>query len=275
MEKIQFSEKFEKFLCDSPLYTPLKLSDDDEERSDEIDHIREGKFKQDMYCIYCKKESTFLRFFGVNHYSHWVNAKRSGVIGDSEMQTILVCQRQDHHKYQFSVLVRGKNAFKIGQYPSMESISNNGILKYRKVLKDQDYEELHRAGGLASHGIGIAPYVYLRRIFERLIYQHYEMYKLKYSPIDKFESMRIDEKIAALSEVLPPTLVQHKAVYKILSKGIHELDEDSCKKYYPVVRAVVVSILEEDLQRKEKERAATALQSELAKVLSELDSDGS
>jgi len=44
-----------------------------------------------------------------------------------------------------------------------------GIKKYRKILGDSKYRELHRAIGLSAHGVGIGAFVYLRRIFEGLV----------------------------------------------------------------------------------------------------------
>ncbi|MBC2887329.1 hypothetical protein H7Q97_18270 [Ochrobactrum sp. CM-21-5] len=265
-----FKNKVNQFLCDSPLYTDIKFNDDPDQRKKEVAYIRDDKIKIDIYCIYCKKESTFVRFTGSNYYETLNDARENGVLSTTELPILLKCQRENYHQYKFSLSFTKDGIQKIGQFPSMESISSNDIAKYRSVLDKQDYSELHRAGGLASHGIGIAPYVYLRRIFERLIYQHYDRYKSENEEISGFDQLRIDEKISKLADYLPEVLVKHKAVYKVLSKGIHELDEETCKKHYPVARAVIIAILEEDLQRKEKEKAATALQSALQKTLSEL-----
>ena len=43
---------------------------------------------------------------------------------------------------------------KIGQYPSIADLSVAELKKYQKVLQADDYRELSRAIGLASHGIG-------------------------------------------------------------------------------------------------------------------------
>ena len=268
-----FKNKVNQFLCESPLYTDIKFNDDPDQRKKEIAYIRDDKLKIDIYCIYCKKESTFVRFTGVNYYQNLGDARETGILAPTEVPIVLKCQRENHHQYKFSLMFTTDGIQKIGQFPSMESISSNDIAKYRLILDKQDYSELHRAGGLASHGIGIAPYVYLRRIFERLIYQHYDRYKSEHEEIPGFDTLRIDEKISRLAVYLPEALVKHKSVYKVLSKGIHELDEETCKKHYPVARAVVIAILEEDLQRKEKEKAANALQSALQKTLSELENE--
>lgn len=267
-----FNDKFSAFICDSPLYAPLELSNDPKEKDEEIEHIRRNSFKIDMHCIYCKKEATFIRFTDSDLEHHQYLAKSSSILMKNEISFTLVCLRVSQHIYKFSLLQTNEDVIKIGQYPSMESISNGDISKYKSVLKNQDFSELHRAGGLASHGIGIGSYVYLRRIFERLIYQHYENYKSNKGEIDNFSTLRIDDKISTLSAELPTSLVQNKIVYKILSKGIHELDEDTCKKYYPIVKAVIIAILEEDLQRNEKLKAERQLNSALSSIMSELTS---
>lgn len=265
-----YKNKIHNFICDSPLYSPYNLNADPEIRDKECEYLAETTFKIDMNCSYCGKETTFLRHIGDNYSNAKFHSRRAGVILNNEIPMVFYCLRNNKHEYKFSLLQVDKYIVKIGQYPSMETISNGDIAKYRLILDNQNFSELHRAGGLASHGIGIASYVYLRRIFERLIFQHYDDHKKNRGEIDNFTNLRIDEKITALSAELPASLVQHKAVYKVLSKGIHELDEDSCKKYYPVVRAVIIAILEEDLQRREKQKAATELQSALSGILSEL-----
>jgi hypothetical protein len=67
--------------------------------------------------------------------------------------------------------------------------------------------------------------VYLRRIFEKLIHDHHRDFTERNGPIKRFDTLRMDEKIGSLAEVLPPALVKNKATYGILSKGIHALDE--------------------------------------------------
>lgn len=88
--------------------------------------------------------------------------------------------------------------------------------------------------------------------------------------IPKFDGMRMDERIAALKDVLPPALVENKAAYGILSVGIHELDETTCRKHFPVVRQAIIAILEQDLQKRSQEEEAKRLRSEIAKIAGEV-----
>jgi hypothetical protein len=60
--------------------------------------------------------------------------------------------------------------------------------------------------------------------------------------------------------------VRNKAVYGILSKGMHELDEETCLTAFPVVRAAIIQILEQDLEARNKARAEEELEREVAKL---------
>jgi hypothetical protein len=194
----------------------------------------------------------------------------------------LICQRAGHvYYYEFWTLARAvrekpgkyrteRTLLKVGQFPSLEDIGASDIQKFRPVLDPADFAELHRAGGLASHGIGIGAFVYLRRTFERLIERHRDEAQLLGIKIKDFERKRMDEKIYALRRILPKTLVENRSVYGILSAGLHELDEDTCRKYFPVVRAAIVQMLEQDLRDNENKKAEEDLKRELTRINAEL-----
>jgi len=264
------------------LHAPLYVKIDEPDRQDIggialSSTLKIGFVQLDCYCIYCKRDSTF-RTSRLSGYHELLSAaEKNGIFKASVFTLQLHCQRDNNHIYSYLFGQLEKNSIvKIGQYPSMEDIAASDIQRFRGVLEPQYFSELHRAGGLISHGIGIGAFVYLRRIFERLIVRHHEDHRAATgSPIDKFETMRMDEKIDALSAILPVTLVENKAAYGILSRGLHELDEETCKKHYPVVRAAIIAILEEDLQTREKARAATELRKAIAVAAGELKtSDG-
>jgi hypothetical protein len=74
------------------------------------------------------------------------------------------------------------------------------------------------------------------------------------------------ERVEALSPVLPPLLVETKASYGILSAGIHALEEDACLRYFPVLRAAILLILEQDRRDEEKRQAEENLRAEIANI---------
>jgi hypothetical protein len=156
----------------------------------------------------------------------------------------------------------------MGQYPSLADIANDESKTYTSVLDKEDARELHKAIGLAAHGVGIGSYVYLRRVFEHLIRRRFDEHKESnnWSEAD-FKRKRMDEKIEQLSPYLPPFLVKNKKIYGILSLGIHELDEEQCNNLFDPLFQSIVYILEEDKQARVKEKRLKAAEDAIAKYV--------
>lgn len=230
--------------------------------------IRGESIQFDAYCIECDSPSIFKD-----------QQSRGGGAGSSEssdwmlkagqFNIIVYCQRAGH-RYTFCFDYKEGVLTKFGQIPSLEDVSGSDIKKYAPSLRDGYFGELKRATGLASHGIGIGSFVYLRRIFEKLINDHHSELAKSGNRVEGFATLRMEEKISALKDVLPPALVRNRATYSILSNGIHALDEDTCRKYFPVVRAAIIEILEQDLRAREEAKTAAALETEIAKLAGEI-----
>jgi hypothetical protein len=250
-------------LVELPLYSALAVT-----HRGYLSQIRRDNLQMDVHCIYCNQSSTFKtsRSYGSG----------SGLPGNDDwmlkpgyIDVEMVCQQNTSHKYLFSFVYRNHELIKFGQIPSLEDIAGADIRKYETVLRDGYFGELKRATGLASHGIGIGSFVYLRRIFEKLIEDH----RPKTESVEdaaEFNRLRMDDKIKTLKSALPTALVANRATYSILSKGIHELDEETCRKYFPVVRAAIIQILEQDFQARERQKAEADLESEIAKIAGQL-----
>jgi len=144
---------------------------------------------------------------------------------------------------------------KVGQYPSLADIQISQIKDYKKILDNEKMRELSMSIGLSAHGVGIGSFVYLRRIFEHLIEEAHIIAKEKPGwNEDEYAKNRhrVVERIELLEGFLPKSLVEHKSLYGILSKGIHELSEEECKLYYQVVKNGIEMILDEKLEEKAK-----------------------
>ena len=164
----------------------------------------------------------------------------------------LTCARDADHKIRIWYAVSQQSLIKYGQTPSLADIANDEASTYRGVLNTTDSAELHKAIGLAAHGIGIGSFVYLRRIFERLVKNRFEEFKEveKWDDAD-FLSLRMDEKVKFLEGHLPNFLVENRKLYGILSKGIHELSDDICLKVFEPIKLSIKIILEEDKKKQE------------------------
>src|SRR5690606_28471970 len=119
------------------------------------------------------------------------------------------------------------------------------------------------------HGIGIGAFVYLRRIFENLVESTRQSADPNDERKDQFFAMKMADRIKELSAQLPPAVVKYKEAYGIMSKGLHELTEADCKKYFPVVRAAIIAMLEQRYEAEEKAKAAVDLDRAIAAIASE------
>lgn len=75
-------------------------------------------------------------------------------------------------EHLFAIRIDGKSICKIGQYPSFSRAETTALRKYKNLIKKY-YVELTSAVNAYSQNMGIASFVYLRRILEHLIETKY------------------------------------------------------------------------------------------------------
>jgi hypothetical protein len=246
----------QEFLFQSPLYESFKFSDDLKDAKALLYYAS----SIDGYCRYCKKLSTF-RSDGPIASGAWEQFQKSKYF-DSTLT--LTCARNSDHEIKFFLLVMDGVVQKVGQYPSFADIALDESKSYGNILTEDDKAELHKAIGLAAHGVGIGSFVYVRRIFERLIQKRFEEFKdVEKWVVEDFKNLRMTEKIDFLREHLPKFLVENKKIYGVLSLGIHELDEEECLQFFEIMKASTIIILEEDKKKKEQ----LALQAKLSAAI--------
>lgn len=152
-------------------------------------------------------------------------------------------------KHMYLIMFEGNTFTKVGQYPSFVLSDLNEVRKYKNVLSSF-YSELLQSIKCYSQGMGVAAFVYLRRILEWLIDEKYS------GPANKtfFEKLKHIEQ----NEIIIPEELDavKPSIYRILSKGIHEYCEDECLELYLSVRFVVERILDKELEKKENQRKA-------------------
>jgi hypothetical protein len=179
------------------------------------------------------------------------------------------CARNKNHCVCFVFRQHQGFVQKIGQYPSLADLAKPNHDKYRPVLSGEELGELKRAVGLASHGIGVGAFVYLRRIFEALIEKAKQAAATEPGWDDAaFAGAHMDEKIGMLKQHLPKFLVEHRSLYGIMSVGVHTLSERECLHAFPIVRQGIELILNEQLDRHTRKKDTA----ETTKDISELGS---
>jgi hypothetical protein len=240
-----------------PLYQTVEIS------SDELFELHRDGLKVDGYCPYCRKPRVFARdkpgwvFDQINTMSNY-----DMVFYDL---TALHCSLVYEHTIKFLLRIQKSTISKIGQYPSFADIALDESKEYGELLGDEDSSEFHKAIGLAAHGVGIGSYVYLRRIFERLIQKRFDEFKVAESwDVQEYQKLRMNERIEFLRGHLPEFLVRNRKIYSILSLGIHELDEVTCLNFFEVLRTSTVVILEEDKKKQEELDRQKALEKAIA-----------
>jgi hypothetical protein len=194
------------------------------------------------------------------------------------------CSRNATHVLQFAVDADEtgpqKGAIrltKFGQLPSLADIASSEIDKYRQFISGVDLAELKRAVGLAAHGVGIGSFVYLRRVFERLVAEAADAAidaGASQFTRDEFDRMRMEDKLQGVKDYVPAWMVQNRKLYAILSRGLHELSEDTCKQAFPAVKQATLALLEQHAEEAQKKKRATEAALELEKLQKTLDRDG-
>jgi hypothetical protein len=228
------------FVFDAPLYEAFGSTP-----SDGSVALVCGSETVDGYCIQCGDRSVFVRAEGPNN----PGISHVGHMGTRFFQVVYKCTRAHQHEIRVHAYTWGDGVGKVGQYPSLADITNAAEKLLRKGLDPIDRKELNRAVGLASHGVGIGSFVYLRRVFERLIGKRIASSGLERS---QFDGKRMTEKIDLLKDHLPKFLVDHSSIYGILSLGVHELTEEKCLAFYDVLHESVTLILDEDARKQEE-----------------------
>lgn len=181
-----------------------------------------------------------------------------------------VCSMNDKHYLDYIVSTEENKFRKIGQYPSVADLTFPELNEYKKVMSEDDRKEFRRAIGLYASGIGAGAYVYLRRIFESLL----EQAKGKAGDaidIKAFNNAHVGKKITMLSSYLPSALTSNTVLYGILSKGIHELTEEQCLTYFPVLKDCLYMILDQWEEMRKKEEKEKSIKAALSKIATNIN----
>lgn len=184
----------------------------------------------------------------------------------------LSCKRKGQ-TLEFFIYKNNKSIIKVGQFLSLADLQYAEIgRKYDKVLSSQDLHDLKKAIGLMAHGAGAGSLVYLRRIFENIIFDTYSLNKgsLGISDVD-FLKKRMDEKVDFLKKYLPSQLVEMKGIYGILSKGVHELSEKECLTYFPALKLSIILILDQKIKEDIEKKKDTDVKKALADITKQIN----
>lgn len=253
----------QELYLDTPLYSSLSIPD-----LDELRKLTHGHYCDpfDGYNPIDRIETTF------RIKANWDFKYESGK--DLYIKVEINCSRTNSY-FVFHLFwdASEKTLMKIGQFPSVAHFHISKIKEYDKIFKKENLKEFSKAIGLAAHGVGIGSFVYLRRIFETLIFEAAaEMEAKNELNREEFSALRMGEKIGYLKSYLPNFLVEHKDLYSILSLGIHELSDEVCLEYFDTVKVGIEFILDERLEKHEKLKKIQLASAKIKNVSKELKS---
>lgn len=231
----------------------------------------------DMYCPACGEKSTFKPYNGLqltkDTYNH-ANAFFKKILPFGVLY--YVCARDSHHMFIAQIIYdeTKKSIRKIGQNLSVADIDAPEFNKFKKVLPKERLSDLKKSAGLVSHGVGAGSFVYLRRVFEYLVNSAHDTAERDGAlKPEEYEKARVVERIKMLKNYLPDMMVDNASVYGILSKGVHELDEETCIKAYSLMKNTIVEILEDLLAKREKEERRKTLSEDINQLHSILKAE--
>ncbi|QNP40203.1 short-chain dehydrogenase [Lysobacter terrestris] len=231
------------FCLTVPLYEQFQY---DDEKQNGFFSLEQFEGTLDFHCPECGQHSVFTarknNYSTNSHYTNYI------------FSLLFRCSRNNSHQALFAFRAHKGILQKIGQIPSLADLALPDLRKYRKVLGPERSKELTRAIGLATHGVGVGAFVYLRRIFESLIGDAHSVASTDAGwDEDAYSRARMDERIGLLKDHLPDFLVQNRSLYGILSVGVHTLSEAECLNAFPAVRLAIELILDDLLEQHERQ----------------------
>jgi hypothetical protein len=248
------------FYFETPLYNIIS-----------INQLEEGVFLGDVDAYSAKNHSDTTYRININEINTWSwwNELTHRHIDIGYYLIILTCKRKgDDDILRFVIYKDDDCVVKIGQYPSIADLQFSEIgKKYDKVLPPEDLKNLKKAIGLVSHGAGAGSFVYLRRIFENLIFDTYKNNSATLAINESdFKKQRMEDKIEILKSFLPSQLVEMKSIYGILSKGVHELSEEDCLKYFNPLKLSIELILDQKIESLKKLERDASVKKQLQEI---------
>tara|TARA_B110000208_G_scaffold103856_1_gene129056 strand:+ start:450 stop:1232 length:783 start_codon:yes stop_codon:yes gene_type:complete len=254
-----------EFFFDIPIYQNIEIT---EENYDTFTKIIDYHNKEEFegYNPWEKVESTFVVTTDLQPSGNVY--ENNGGYGFVKIK----CKRTDSiFRYFILYNPESRILLKVGQHPTVANFHISEIKQYKKLLSNEKLKEFTKAIGLAANGVGIGSFVYLRRIFESLIYDAYQV-ALKENTVTEadFQTARMDEKIDLLKAYLPTFLVETKEMYSILSLGIHELDEQTCLAHFDALRVGIEIILDEKLDELRKREKIEQAKKKLKNIKSQI-----
>jgi hypothetical protein len=183
---------------------------------------------------------------------------------NNSVQLNFHCTSKHRHKMYVNFQMTDDGyLMKTGQFPSIMDFDSRNDVDDIFGKDDKSKKDFKTATVLKSHNYGVGAFLYLRRIFERLIFEKAESAKTEgLLNLEEFEKKKMQDKVKCLHELglVSEYLNENKTfIYGILSKGLHQLTEKECLANYDTLKESIVLMLKEnsELEKREKMKKET------------------
>lgn len=294
-------------IIDLPIYGsfnfPLSEKDNAKEPRALSDEAKEqiiGLFQNKVYlkCVDCGKECPFDVSYSIVKYSrkdtvfeikNYAFPTLIDGIRTYKSQTLLFpnedegiihyvfrCTMEQDHYYTMDLLYRIQNGSieirKIGQKPLNTDLKESRSNEYKKILDIYDsFEDYRHYEQCASRNLLAGACTYLRRVLEKMVNNKLEALGVG-KCTDVFDA-KFEEKLKMVKDQFDEDVRDSiKNSWRLLSKGIHELNNDEIKDFYKLVVEVVNIQLQSEKEKKEREEKRTQLRNEINAISSKKES---
>lgn len=240
-----------EFLFEEPLYGIIQRPTAEQLAADNLAMVQ-------GYCPECKEERAFRCVGDLGTALQWQSLSKNPA------SIHLRCVWNEEHRMSFFIQFQKRTMQKIGQLPSFATIVQGENKEFRKLMTPKDATEFAKAIGLASHDTGIGAFIYVRRIFERVIRKCFDEHKGEEGWTEEQYKVRMDDRILLMAKRLPTFIVENRKLYGILSQAVHELDEAKCLSFFPVARDSIIQILREEKRQRDERASRKQLQAEIS-----------
>jgi hypothetical protein len=259
-----------------PLYEKIHIGDEKQKVAESI-LLFEKTF--DAYCPFCRLDSTFKSHVledvtkKYKQYSALMPISNPGEVSKQfsiwdtrNIQKTVQCTR-DAHELRYYFTVEDTYLVKIGQHPPLSEHSLAETTDFAQVLSRILLNELNTAIDLATHGVGVGSYVYLRRVFESLINEAHLTALLNEGwNENQYKEVGMKGRIQMLAPNLPDFVVETEQLYSLFDKTLHELTDNECLANFDVLKNGIFAIAEERLIQLSRSRRMTEAKKALAKL---------
>ena len=251
---------FGKFIEETPPYVKINLTVED------IKKLANTSFCSiNQYCFNCGRDSVFiykdeyLHYFydinGAHNYQKLTTDQINEKIQEKPQESKKEIYKEVsfycakcHERHEFFFTTDRNYIMKVGQNPSFSDLQGIDANKYKNLIPKYFIEFKSSLNCYSQHK-GIAAFVYLRRILENLVEK-----KIKELNIKETKNMHFVDKLKKVQQkeaIIPSELEEIKdQLYKVLSKGVHEYEEEECLEMYDYVKLVIEEILDKQLSEK-------------------------